>query len=127
MNFIETNLAPLPGGHYSQAVVSNGLIFVSGVLPLIPGQGLKIPDGIIAQTEQILHNLRAILEASGANLHSLVNVQVFITNIDFWKEVNDVYQKALGSHKPARTVIPCGSSLHYGALIEMCATAEIPI
>lgn len=127
MNFIETNQAPLPGGHYSQAVASNGLIFISGILPLIPGQGLQIPDGIIAQTEQILQNLKAILKASGANLHALVSVQVFITHINLWKEVNEVYQKALGCHKPARTVIPCGSPLHYDALIEMSATAAMPM
>lgn len=63
MNLIETKNAPLPGGHYSQAVVSNGLVFVSGILPLIPNQAQSIPEGIVAQTEQIFNNLRAILKA----------------------------------------------------------------
>src|SRR5271154_3909623 len=107
MNLIETRDAPLPGGHYSQAVISNGLVFVSGILPLIPNQGKSIPEGIVAQTEQIFNNLRAILKASGSDLHHLVSVQIFIANINLWKDIDNVYQKAMGAHKPARIVIPC--------------------
>ncbi len=125
MKLIETSDAPLPGGHYSQAVVSNGLVFVSGILPLIPDQGKSIPEGIKAQTEQIFHNLRAILKTSGSDLHRLVSVQIFITDINLWKEIDDIYKNNMGTHKPARIVIPCGGALHYDALIEMSATAEI--
>ncbi|MBS0349706.1 MAG: RidA family protein [Proteobacteria bacterium] len=124
MNLIETKEAPLPGGHYSQAVVSNGLVFVSGILPLTPNQGQSIPEGIIAQTEQIFSNLRAILKASSSDLDQLVSVQIFIANINLWKDIDNIYRKAMGAHKPARIVIPCGCSLHYDALIEMSAIAE---
>ncbi len=125
MNLIETRDAPLPGGHYSQAVISNRLVFVSGILPLIPNQGKSIPEGIVAQTEQIFNNLRAILKASGSDLRHLVHVQIFIADINLWKDIDNIYQKAMGAHKPARIVIPCGSLLHYDALIEISATAEV--
>ncbi len=122
MRFIETNDAPLPAGHYSQAVVVNGLVFVAGILPIIPNTDRRIPDGVTAQTQQAINNLRAILHASDSGLDRLVSVQIFIPSIDSWSAVNDIYGAALGSHKPARTVIPCGP-LHYGALIEVNAVA----
>ncbi len=123
MKLIETAKAPLPAGHYSQAVVAQGLIFVSGLLPLIPEQGQFIPEGIIAQTEQIFKNLSAILQAADSDIHNLVSVQIFVSSIELWQDVNAIYKKILGEHKPARVVIPCGP-LHYGALLEISAVAE---
>ena len=123
MKFIETSEAPLPAGHYTQAIVANGLVFVSGILPIAPGDGeRRIPDGIEAQMRQVFANLRAILSASESDINKLVNVQVFIPNVDLWGAVNSIYTEALGAHKPARTVVPCGP-LHYGALIELNAVA----
>lgn len=124
MQFIETADAPLPAGHYSQAVVVNGLVFVAGILPIVPNSDRHIPDGIAAQAQQALANLGAILCAANSGLDQLVSVQLFIPSIDTWGAVNDVYRSALGSHKPARTVIPCGP-LHYGALIEINAVAAV--
>jgi len=123
MKFIETNEAPLPGGHYSQAIVANGLVFVAGILPIAPGGGeRRIPDGIEAQARQVLANLRAILSASGSDMNKLVSVQIFVPSVDLWGTVNAIYTEALGAHRPARTVVPCGP-LHYGALIELNAVA----
>jgi 2-iminobutanoate/2-iminopropanoate deaminase len=123
MKFIETSEAPLPGGHYSQAIVANGLVFVAGILPIAPGGGeRRIPDGIEAQARQVLANLRAILSASGSDMNKLVSVQIFVPSVDLWGTVNTIYTEALGAHKPARTVVPCGP-LHYGALIELNAVA----
>lgn len=124
MQFIETKDAPLPAGHYSQAVVANGLVFVAGILPIIPNTDRRIPEGIAAQAQQVLDNLRAILGAAGSGLDRLVSVQLFIPSIDLWSDVNEVYRNAIGTHKPARTVIPCGP-LHYGALIELNAVAVV--
>jgi 2-iminobutanoate/2-iminopropanoate deaminase len=124
MQFIETPLAPPPAGHYSQAVVANGFVFVSGVLPLSPGGDKILPAGIEAQCEQVFTNLRHVLEASGSSLQHLVNVQVFIPDVALWPDVNATYQRMLGAHKPARTVVPCGA-LHYGALIEINAVGLI--
>src|ERR1700733_7640336 len=118
MKFVETTLAPIPAGHYSQAVVANGLVFVAGQLPIVPGSNRVIPDGIRAQADQVFSNLGAILDAAGSDMFNLVSVQIFIPCIELWDDVNVVYQHVLGSHKPARTIIPCGP-LHYGALIEV--------
>ncbi len=122
MKLIETNAAPLPAGHYSQAVVAGGLIFVAGLLPIIPNTNREIPDGLVAQTEQVFNNLRAILAAAGVGLDALASVQIFVPSIESWSELNSVYVRELGTHKPARTVIPCGP-LHYGVLLEMNAVA----
>jgi 2-iminobutanoate/2-iminopropanoate deaminase len=124
MKLIETALAPLPAGHYSQAVVAGGLIFVAGQLPFTPGPVLQrvMPHGIDAQTRQVLQNLDAVLQAAGAGLAQLVSIQIFIPDIALWGTVDGIYREFLGSHKPARTVIPCGA-LHHGALIEINAVA----
>ncbi|MDQ2889422.1 MAG: RidA family protein [Gemmatimonadota bacterium] len=122
MKFIETREAPLPAGHYSQAVVANGQVFVAGILPIVPESNRVIPDGIEAQARQVLANLRAILKAAGTEMDKLVTVQVFIPDVGSWGAVNSIYAEALGTHKPARTIIPCGP-LHYGALIELNAVA----
>ena len=125
MQFIDTKAAPAPGGHYSQAIVANGFLFVAGILPIEPGGGgRRIPDGVEAQVRVVLANLRAILDASGSALDRLVSVQIFVPSIDAWPVINAVYAEALGDHRPARTVVPCGS-LHYGALIELNAVALI--
>lgn len=124
MKLIETNDAPLPRGHYSQAVVSNGLVFVAGILPIIPNTNRQLPDGIKPQVEQVLNNLDAILKASGSNLQKLISVQIFIPNPDYWTDVNEVYAKYLGNHRPARTVIPCGP-LSANSMLELNAVAEV--
>lgn len=124
MKLVETPDAPRPAGHYSQAVVANGFVFVAGILPVVPTtDGARtIPDGIEAQMRQVFANLRAILTAAGSDLHKLTSVQIFVPNIELWGAVNAIYAEALGAHKPARTVIPCGP-LHYGALVELNAIA----
>lgn len=122
ISLIETPDAPLPAGHYSQAVVANGFVFVAGILPIVPGGERRIPDGIEAQMRQALANLRAILIAAGSDLDRLVSVQIFIPDIELWPAINALYAEALGAHRPARTVIPCGP-LHYGALLEVNAVA----
>lgn len=124
MKLIETPDAPRPAGHYSQAVVANGFVFVAGILPIVPSSdGTRtIPDGIDAQMRQAFANLRTILAASGSDLHKLTSVQVFVPEMALWGSVNAIYAEVLGSHKPARTVVPCGP-LHYGALVELNAIA----
>jgi enamine deaminase RidA (YjgF/YER057c/UK114 family) len=99
------------------------MVFVSGILPIAPGsKERRIPDGIEAQARQVLANLRAVLAASGSEIGKLVNVQIFVPSVELWGAVNAIYTEALGPHKPARTVVPCGPR-HYGALIELTAVA----
>jgi 2-iminobutanoate/2-iminopropanoate deaminase len=124
MTFIQTPDAPAPGGHYSQAVVHNGLVFISGILPIMP-DGLKLTDVTIRQqTEQVLANLDAILQASGSSREQVLKTTVFVSDINAWGEVNQVYAQFFGEHRPARSVVPC-CPLHYGFGIELEAIAAL--
>ena len=123
MNFISTTEAPAAGGHYSQAVVANGLVFVAGQLPIRPGGG--IPEGVEAQTRQALANVAAILKAAGSGLDKIVSATIYVSDIAHWPEVNRVYAEVLGAHKPARTVA-VSPQLHFGALIEAQIVALAP-
>ena len=124
MTFINTPNAPVPGGHYSQAVVHNGQLYLSGILPITPA-GEKLSSATIAeQTEQILANLDAILQAAGSQRDKVLKVTVFISDISAWATVNQVYARFFGDHRPARSVVPC-SPLHYGFGIELEAIAIV--
>ena len=123
MNFVSTSEAPAAGGHYSQAVVANGFVFVAGQLPIRPGGG--IPEGVEAQTRQALGNVAAILKAAGSGLDKIVSATIYVSDIAHWPEVNRVYAEVLGAHKPARTVA-VSPQLHFGALIEAQIIALAP-
>jgi 2-iminobutanoate/2-iminopropanoate deaminase len=125
MEFIHSDLGPRPGGHYSQAVVANGFVFVAGQLPLIAESDGKVPVGIEAQTRQALKNVGHILQAAGSGLDKLVSVTVYVTDIAHWPAVNHVYAEVLGDHRPARTVA-VSPQLHFGCLVEIQATAIVP-
>lgn len=124
IKFVSTNLAPKPLGHYSQATIANGVVYVSGQLPLVPGDEITMPDGIRDQTCQALQNVRQILKAAGSSVDRILCVNIFVTNVESWPLVNEVYRDFMGTHRPARSVVPVGV-LHLGALIEINATAAI--
>ena len=119
---IETRNAPAAGGHYSQAVVHNGLVFVSGQLSIDPLTGEKKLGSIEEQTEQVLRNVAAILKAANSDLSQVLKMTVYVADIELWSAVNEVYARVLGESRPARAVIPTGK-LHYGFLIEIDAIA----
>ncbi|MET0624286.1 MAG: Rid family detoxifying hydrolase [Pyrinomonadaceae bacterium] len=119
---VHTHDAPTPGGHYSQAVVYNGLVFVSGQLSIDPRTGEKKLGSIEEQTEQALKNVGEILKAAGSDLSRVLKMTVYVSDIGLWEAVNEVYARVLGEHRPARAVIPTGD-LHYGFLIEIDAVA----
>lgn len=109
-------------GHYSQALVSGGQVFVSGLLPVAP-DGRKLAAHTFAeQAQQVLRNLKAVLLASGSDLQHLLSVRVYITDIANWATFNQLYADMLGKHKPARAVVPV-PVLHYGFLLEVEAVA----
>ena len=118
MKKIITTEAPLPAGHYSQAISYNGLVFVSGQLPLDPLTGKMVEGGIETQLRQTVDNIKSILVASNSSLERILKTNIYIPDISHWPEINRVYAEIFGEHKPARAVIPCGT-LHYGALLEM--------
>jgi 2-iminobutanoate/2-iminopropanoate deaminase len=119
---IETPNAPSPGGHYSQAIVYGGLVFVAGQLSIDPKTGEKKLGSIEEQTEQALLNIEAILKAANSDLSRVLKMTVYVTDINLWGAVNTVYARIMGEHRPARAVIPT-RDLHYGFLIEIEAIA----
>ena len=124
MEFISTSNAPAPAGHYSQAVVHNGLVYVSGQLPINPANGEKKAGPMREQTEQVLRNVAAIVEAAGSSLDKILKVTLYISDISLWGEVNEVYTEFFGDHKPARAAIPV-KNLHFGFQIEVDAVAAV--
>ena len=121
---ILTEDAPRPGGHYSQAVVCNGLVFVSGQLSIDPTTGEKRLGSIEQQTEQVLNNVAAILKAANSDIRRTLKMTVYVADINLWDAVNAVYAKLMGDHRPARAVVPTGE-LHHGFLIEIEAIAAV--
>ena len=119
---INTPNAPKAGGHYSQATVHNGLVFIAGQLSIDPATGEKKLGPIEEQTEQALSNVHAILKAAGSDWDRVLKMTVFVSDINLWDAVNKVYARILGDNRPARAIIPCGE-LHYGFLIEIEAVA----
>lgn len=119
-----TENAPAPGGHYSQAIVHNGLVYVSGQLPIDPKTGEKQTGAIEEQTRLVLQNLSAILDASGSSLNQVLKVTVYISDIALWGKVNEVYAEIFGDHRPARAIVPT-RDLHFGFKIEVDAVATV--
>ena len=112
----------MPGGHYSQAVVHNGLVFVSGQLSIDPQTLEKKLGSIEEQTEQVLRNVAEILKAANSDLSRVLKMTVYVADIGLWSAVNTVYARFMGDNRPARAVVPTGK-LHYGFLIEIEAIA----
>jgi 2-iminobutanoate/2-iminopropanoate deaminase len=124
MKKIKLPNAPEPKGHYSPAVVHNGLIFVSGQLPMNL-ETLEIESGSIeAQTELALRNVERILLAAGSDLNHVLQMTIYISEIELWGKVNEVYARILGEHKPARAIVPV-KDLHFDTKIEIQAIAAV--
>jgi len=124
MNFISTPNAPTPAGHYSQAVVHNGFVFVAGQLPIDPADPSRPPGSIEDQTARALANVAAILTAAGTGLDHVVQMTVYVSDVSLWGKVNAVYSRVMGDHRPARAVVPSGE-LRHGMLIEIQAIAAL--
>ena len=113
-----------PGGHYSHVAVTNGFVFVSGQLP-INAQGEKLADASFdAQAEQVLANVKAALEGVGSSVAQLVQVRVYVVDVEHWASFNQIYARWAGDAKPARAVVPV-PQLHYGFKIEVEAVAVV--
>ena len=125
MRAIETTSAPVPAGHYSQAIVHGGFIFVAGQLPIDPSRRGGPIGTIDEQTEQTLRNVEAILLAAGSRFDLVVQMTIYISDIELWSGVNAVYARVMGAHRPARAVVPV-KELHHGYQIEIQAIAAVP-
>ena len=124
MDFIATPSAPAARGHYSQAIVHGGLVYVAGQLPIVPGDPDRRLEEFEAQARQVLDNVVAILEASGSGAERVLKSTVYIADVAHWPAFNAIYAQRFGAHRPARTVVPV-AQLHYGYLVEMDAIASL--
>jgi 2-iminobutanoate/2-iminopropanoate deaminase len=121
---VTTPTAPIPAGHYSQASVHNGVVYVAGQLAIDPATGEKLLGSIEEQTERTLRNVEAILVAAGSDLAHLLKVNVYVTDMAHWAAVNAVYARILGEARPARAIVPV-KTLNHGFLIEIDAIAAL--
>jgi 2-iminobutanoate/2-iminopropanoate deaminase len=121
---ITTPAAPIPAGHYSQATVHNGIVYVAGQLAIDPLTGERKLGSVEEQTERTLRNVEAILLAAGSDFAHVLKMTVYVTDIEHWAAVNATYAKVLGPHKPARAIVPT-KDLHHGFLVEIDAIAAV--
>ena len=105
MKYVETSAAPEAIGPYSQAVVSGGMVYCSGQIPFDPRTMQQVQGGIEAQTDQVLKNLAAVLEAAGSSLSRVVKTTVFLKDMDDFAAMNAVYARHFGDHRPARAAV----------------------
>lgn len=120
---ILTNKAPAPIGPYSQAVKTGNTLYFSGQIGIDPVSG-QMHTSLHDQTHQIMKNISAILEECGSNMESVIKTTIFLTNLQDFNTVNDIYKEYFVSHFPARTTVAV-SSLPKSALIEIEAIACI--
>lgn len=118
----ESAPAPFQGAPYSQAIVANGFVFVSGQLALKPGDKVLSGGTIEEQTEQVFANLAAILAEAGSGLEKLVKTTVFLQNLGDFQGMNSVYTTHVGDRPPARSTVEV-AQLPSGALVEIEAVA----
>jgi 2-iminobutanoate/2-iminopropanoate deaminase len=121
---IRTDNAPKAIGPYEQAIVANGFVFTAGQIPLDPKTGNIVEGGIAAQTRQVLENLRAVLEAAGASMDSVVKATVFLKNMGDFAAMNEVYSEYFAASKPARSTVAV-AELPRGALVEIDLCAAV--
>jgi 2-iminobutanoate/2-iminopropanoate deaminase len=123
MKVIQTNAAPAAIGPYSQAMISGNLIFTSGQIPLSPESGDVTGAAIAEQTEQVIKNLKAVLEAAGSSLAAVVKTTCFLADMQDFAAFNEVYAKHFAG-KPARSTVAV-KQLPRNVLVEIEAIGEV--
>ncbi|MCZ2258598.1 RidA family protein [Sporosarcina sp. G11-34] len=124
MKPIVTKYSTRDGGHYVPAMEHNGVLYVSGQLSINPKTG-KVPEGgIKAEAGQALTNLEYVLQAAGVEKSDVIMCRVYMPDVKYWPDLNEVYSEFFGNHKPARVVIP-SNNLYAGCLVEIEATAAV--
>lgn len=113
-----------PSGHYSSGVLANNFLFVSGQLPINPDTGEISLGSISEQVMYCLSGVEEVLKLAGGTKFNIVNITVYIDDINHWNKVNDSFKSFFGNHKPARCIVPT-EKLHHNASIEIEAIAYI--
>lgn len=102
---IKTDKAPAPIGPYNQAIIANGMLFISGQIPIDPATGNLISDSIESEATQVMKNLEAILTEAGAAFTNVVKTTIFLSDMALFAQVNEVYGKHFGEDAPARETV----------------------
>lgn len=121
---VATDNAPGAGGPYSQGIVANGFVFVSGQIAVIPGTKDFVAGGIKEQTAQVMNNIKAILEAGGSSMDKVVKTTVYLSDVNTFAEMNGVYATFFGGQPPARSTLQAVLP-RAGALIEVDVIALV--
>jgi 2-iminobutanoate/2-iminopropanoate deaminase len=121
---VSTDNAPKAIGPYSQAVVYNGIAYLSGQIPLNPANNQLLEGDIAAQTERVLENLKAVLEACGASLESVLKTTVFLKDMGDFPKMNEVYGRYFGANPPARSTVQA-AKLPRDVSVEIDAIAAV--
>lgn len=122
---ISTENAPGAIGPYSQAIKAGGMLFCSGQIPIDTATGEFVEGGVVEQTEQVLRNLKAVLEAAGAGISNVVKTTVFLADMNDFGAMNEVYAKYFGDDKPARATVQA-ARLPRDARVEIDCIAVLP-
>lgn len=117
MKIISTPDMPKSNGHYSQCIEHNGLLYLSGQLPIVP-ESKMIPLEIEDQTIQVFKNIEKILTEAGSELDKIIQVRIYISDIIYWDKINFIYSEIFKNSKPVRSIIPVGK-LHFDCLLEV--------
>ena len=123
MKIIQPKRQPTPKGHYSPGIEHDGLIYVSGQLPMDLETREPFAGDIETQTELALKNVEAILKEAGSDLQHVLQMTIYISDIELWGAVNKKYAEVMGDHRPARAIVPV-KDLHFGTKIEIQAIAS---
>ena len=124
METITTDKAPAAIGPYSQAIQAGGLFFCSGQIALDPATGEMLQGDVTAQTERVMTNIAAVLDAAGTNFDNVIKTTIFLVDMGDFASVNEVYGRSFTSHKPARSTVAV-KSLPRGALVEIEVIAAV--
>lgn len=111
---------PPPNGHYSHAVIFNGAVYVSGILPM----GVRPEADVKDQFKAVFDTIEKILAESGSDLNQVVNCRLYIADLRDWGEINALYTERFGQHRPARVVVPV-KELHFGYRLEVELMAAV--
>jgi 2-iminobutanoate/2-iminopropanoate deaminase len=125
LKIVHTDKAPAAIGPYSQGIVANGFLFTAGQIAIDPATGQVEPGNVAAQTERVMANLAAVLATVGASWKDVVKTTVYLHDMNEFPVVNEVYGKALGDARPARSTVQV-SALPRGVLVEIDAVVAIP-
>lgn len=121
---VSTDKAPGAVGPYSQAIVANGMVFTAGQIPLVPGTKALVEGGIQEQTRQVMNNLTAVLDAAGTTLDNAVKTTVFLSDMNNFAAMNEVYATFFTGNPPARSTVQV-ARLPMDALVEIEVVALV--